>query len=40
VLAVASAVALARFGEAGDEPKARPEDLAAEASRGYQQLPG
>jgi drug/metabolite transporter (DMT)-like permease len=40
VLAVASAVALARFGEAGEHPEARPDDLETQQSHGFQQLPG
>jgi hypothetical protein len=40
VVAVVSAVALARFGEAGEQPKSGPGDLTAQASRGFQQLPG
>jgi drug/metabolite transporter (DMT)-like permease len=37
VLAVASAVALARFGEAGEQPQARPGDESAQRSRGQSQ---
>ncbi|MGH3212421.1 MAG: hypothetical protein ACRDNO_32115 [Trebonia sp.] len=37
VLAVASAVALARFGEAGEQPQLRPGDVSAQRSRGQSQ---